>query len=194
MSVPPPLRGAGHEPHPLRPGRWRLVPAASLAGFRVRDKLVTTVHGAMPVLGGSLTVDDHGAVLRASVRVDPGGVSTGDFRRDRDLQKARFLGTAEHPVVEVFTTSTTARDGGGTAEAVVAARGNEAPVELVGTLEPPPAAVPHGVQLRVTGRLDRRPLAIGAPTVIIGRYLDLEAELVFEPEEDGGAGAASRPG
>lgn len=190
MSAPSPLRGAGHEPHPPGPGRWRLVPEASLAGFRVRDKLVTTAEGTMPVLGGSLTVDDDGTVLRAVVRVDATAVSTGSARRDRELQKARFLDTDSHPVVEVTTTSTRGRDGGGTADAVVSARGATAPVELVGTLEPSPVTVPHGFQLRVTGRLDRRPLAIGAPTFLIGRWLDLEAELVFERDDEGGSGAA----
>ena len=60
------------------------------------------------------------------------------------------------------------------------ARGAHAPLDVaIETV----ATSAREVRVRVAGRLDRRPLGIKVPTFIIGRYLDLEADLTFVREQ-----------
>ncbi len=40
-------------------GRWRIDPSASSCSFLVRDKLVTTVRGSMPVVDGRAVLGDN---------------------------------------------------------------------------------------------------------------------------------------
>jgi polyisoprenoid-binding protein YceI len=87
------------------------------------------------------------------------------------------------------------------AHAVVHARGRTAPLDLtahtVDQTVAPAVAQPGDadvggydgeVRMRVTGRLDRTALGITVPSFVIGRFLDLEADLTLRPlpDEPGG--------
>ena len=157
-------------------GRWTVQPDASTARFSVRDKLVTSVHGSMPVVAGQVEVSPDGAVLAAHVEVGVAGIATGNDRRDKDLRKPGFLDVQGHPVVRVAVTDVTPTGDGWTAEALVHARGLSAPVTL--TVQPADDGE-DGLTMRVTGRLDRAPLGIRAPTFIVGRFVDLDVTLVL---------------
>ena len=160
-------------------GRWSVVPTLSGATFTVRDKLVTTVHGSMPVVEGVVVVSPDGRCTEVWVDLSAAGIATGNRHRDRDLQRAAFLAAASHPTVRVAAHQATETSTGWTAPARVLARGSEAPVDLrVETV----AASDGEIRVRVTGRLDRTPLGIKAPAVIVGRQLDLEADLTFRRE------------
>jgi polyisoprenoid-binding protein YceI len=156
-------------------GRWTVLAGRSTAGFHVRDKLVTTVHGTMPVVGGAVAAAEDGAVT-AYVEVGVAGIDTGNARRDRDLHKPPFLDVEAHPVVRLEVTGVTATDDGWTAEARVHARGRTAPVTLAVRRTD---AGGDDLRLHVTGRLDRAALGIRAPSFIIGRHVDLEADLAL---------------
>ena len=158
-------------------GRWTARPDASTAGFSVRDKLVTTVRGSMPVVAGEVEVSPDGTVLEAYVEVGVAGIDTGNVKRDRDLRKPGFLDVEGHPVVRVAVTEVTPTTDGWTAEAEVRARGRSAPVTL--TVRPEDGDDDQ-LQVRVSGRLDRAPLGIRVPTFIVGRFVDLDVTLVLQ--------------
>ncbi|WP_194291496.1 YceI family protein [Cumulibacter manganitolerans] len=166
---------SGRVGSPPLAGDWQVDPRASEARFAVRDKLVATVHGTIPIADGGATVTDGGSVVGAWVALLVPGIATGNAHRDKDLQKPGLLDGAGHPAirVEVATAGRTAY--GWSGSGVVRARGATAPIVLEATL-----AEVTGTELRVgvRGRLDRRPLGIRAPYFIIGRHLELDVTLV----------------
>lgn len=158
-------------------GRWTVRPGACTARFAVRDKLLATVHGSLPVVAGEVEVSPDGAVLLAYVEVGVSGIATGNVRRDKDLRKPGFLDVERHPEVRVAATDVTPTRDGWMAEALVHARGRSAPVSLI---VQPGEDGGDGLSVRVTGRLDRAPLGIRVPTFIVGRFIDLDATLTLQ--------------
>ncbi len=174
MSAQPVRRLA---PAELAAGTWTAVPDACTAGFDVRDKLVTTVHGTFPVTGGTVLTEAGGTVTSARMELDVAGVATGNVRRDRDLHKPHFLDAAGHPRILVEAGRTTPSESGWTVRARLSARGASCPLELQVAIT---SADDERVRVRMTGRLDRSELGIKAPVFIIGRYLEIEVDALFE--------------
>lgn len=130
----------------------------------------------MPVVAGGAVVNDGGSVGHAWVELSVAGIATGNTHRDRDLRKPRFLDVAGHPTVRVDIAEADTGDHGWTATAVLAARGREAPLDVTVTRT---AGTASQVRVQVTGRLDRKPLGIAAPTFIVGRYVDIDVDLTM---------------
>lgn len=168
-------------PADLTAGVRHVVASAGHARFAVRDKLVTTVHGSLPIHSGRAVLGTGGALVEAVVELDATAVDTGNARRDADLAKPGLLDTASHPRVVVTAGPTAAGPDGWELSARLSARGAGCPVLLSARVL---AAGPEGVRVRVTGRLDRRGLGIKVPTVVIGRYLDLDVELLLTEGPD----------
>ena len=178
-------RSTRPEPTPVlaAPAGWTVVPEASKAGFHVRDKLVTTVHGTMPVEDGAVVVSETGEVTGGWISVSVAGVATGNAHRDRDLRKPRFLDAQRYPLVRITVDTATRTSDGCTARAALLAKGIRVPVDLVAVVVDGSASTAE-VRVHVTGTLDRLPLSIKAPTFIIGRYVHLDADLTFRPAVD----------
>ncbi len=183
MSTVPDTRRPEPAPGPAAPQRWTVVPDASQARFHVRDKLVTTVHGTMPVEDGAVVVSDSGEVTEGWVTVSVAGITTGNAHRDRDLLKPRFLDAQRYPVVRITVDTATRTPNGCTAEGTVLAKGVSVPLDLVAVLVEGSASAAR-FRVHVTGTLDRRPLSIKAPTFVIGRYIQLDADLTFRRDVD----------
>ena len=178
MSAVPQTRRPEPAPVPAATTEWTVVPEASEARFHVRDKLVATVHGTMPVEDGGVVVSDTGEVTRGWVTVSVVGIATGNAHRDRDLRKPRLLDAQRFQEVRITVDTATRTPDGCTAGGTVLAKGVTVPVDLVAVLtEGSPSE--SEVRVRVTGTLDRRPLSIKAPTFIIGRYVHLDADLTL---------------
>lgn len=171
--------GLSHRMGPA--GRWSVAGSVSTARFQVRDKLAWTVRGSMPVESGAVVISPEGEVTEAWVDLSVVGIATGNAHRDRDLCRRGLLDAESHPTVRVAVRQGRSTPTGWTARAVVLARGAEAPVDL---LVETVAESGDDIRVRVSGRLDRKPLGIQPPTFIIGRYLDLEADLMFRRETD----------
>jgi polyisoprenoid-binding protein YceI len=156
-----------------------VVADASTARFTVKDKAVLTVHGTLPITSGSidLTVDQR--VESATVELDASRIDTANTRRDHDLAKPRFLDTTAHPTVVVSAQSTSTRPDGWGLVATLAARQANAPLDLDASLAGDDG---EAVRVHVTGRFDRQPLGIRVPSLVIGRYLDLDVDLVLVPD------------
>jgi polyisoprenoid-binding protein YceI len=183
MSAVPGTRHVDPAPAPASSGRWTVVPDASTATFHVRDKLVTTVHGTMPVQDGGVVVSDTGDVTHGWITVSVAGIATGNGRRDKDLLKPRLLDAERFPLVRITVDAASSTPDGWTAEGTVLARGVEVPVDLVAVPVEGDASASQ-VRVRVTGTLDRQPLSIKAPTILIGRYVHLDADLTLRRAQD----------
>ncbi|WP_347353135.1 YceI family protein [Intrasporangium sp.] len=180
MSTLPRARDAESVRRPDLSGRWAMLSDASLARFHVRDKLVSTVHGTLPIEDGVVVVSADGEVTEAWVRLSAAGIATGNAHRDRDVRGPRFLDAEGCPTLVVTVVTSRETPTGWEADAVVLARGTRAPVGLTVVLADEPQPRPDGpIRVRVAGRLDRRPLGMKVPTFVVGRFLDLEAELRF---------------
>jgi polyisoprenoid-binding protein YceI len=157
-------------------GTWTVDGPASTARFSVKDKVVHTVRGSLPVTTGTVVTDADGQVVCARVELDPAGITTGSSRRDRDVQGRHFLDAEAHPsiIVEAETTSTS--DGGWAVAARLSARGASCPVDLQVT---PVMVDDEHARMHVTGRLDRTGLGMRVPTFIVGRDLELDVDLHF---------------
>ncbi len=183
MSAAPGIGRSEPAPVTARPGRWTVVTDASRATFHVRDKLVTTVHGTMPVVDGGVVVSHTGAVTDGWITVSVVGIETGNRRRDSDLLKPSLLDAERFPLVRITVDAATSTPDGWTAEGTVLARGVQVPADLVAVLVDGPASASQ-VRVRVTGTLDRQPLSIKAPTFLIGRYVHLDADLTLRRAQD----------
>lgn len=163
-------------PQAVAAGVWTIEPARCSARFSVRDKLVGTAKGAIPLLSGTVRLGPAGDVEFARVELDVAGITTGNDHRDRDLRKPRFLSAGEHPVIVVEAGPSAAGSDRWRLGAVLTARGARVPVDLEVTL----TAVDEGsAGVRITGRLDRTGLGMKVPTFIVGRMIDIEVDAVF---------------
>ena len=163
-------------PRALVAGEWTIDPARCAARFSVRDKLVSTARGTIPVRSGTVRLGPAGEVELARVALDVAGIETGNEHRDRDLRKPGFLSAEEHPVIVVETGSTATWSDGWRLSALLTARGARVPLDLKVTL----TAVDEGsAGVRITGRLDRTGLGMKVPIFIVGRMIDIEVDAVF---------------
>jgi polyisoprenoid-binding protein YceI len=157
-------------------GHWRALCGETTAAFTVRDKLVATVRGTIPVLAGKVVMDEGGHVAAARLEMEVAAIHTGNAHRDRDLRKSRFLDADTHPRLVVEVGHAMADATGWDLEGVLSARGARTPV----TLRAVPVSLADGrVQVRITGRLDRTGLGMKVPTFIVGRHVDLIVEATF---------------
>ncbi|TQM54544.1 YceI family protein [Humibacillus xanthopallidus] len=157
-------------------GRWTVGGPASTARFAIRDKLIHTVRGSLPVTGGDAVTDAAGQVVSARVELDAAGIMTGNARRDRDVQGRRFLDAESHPRIVVEAETTTTSGGGWAVRARLSARGATCPVDLEVT---PMTIEGERVRMHVTGHLDRTGLGMRVPTFVIGRDVELDVDLDF---------------
>jgi polyisoprenoid-binding protein YceI len=164
-------------PASMSAGTWSIVPDASTASFTVKDKLVLTVHGTIPVRSGTVVLGAEGEVTRARVELDLAGIATGNTKRDEHLRTPGMLDAVGHPVLVVEAESTTAGPSGWQLTATLSARGARCPLVLEVT---PTAWEDHRIRVQVTGRFDRKGLGMKIPTFIVGRYLDVQFDAVFE--------------
>lgn len=163
-------------------GVWTVLPGSARAAFRVRDKLVGHASGTIPVRSGTVRLGPGGGVESARLELDAAAIDTGNAHRDRDLRTPRFLATGDHPLIVVEAGPAPLRGPGWVVPATLTARGAAAPVELTVTLDAADeagVASEPAVTVRVTGRLDRSPLGLRAPAVLIGRIVELDARLTL---------------
>lgn len=154
----------------LATGRYTLVAQRCTVRFTARS-LGLAVPGELSVRFGEVTIDDAGGVITAVL--DAASFRTRNARRDRDVRAPTFLDVEQHPDI-VFTArwagpGTPVR-GHLTVRDVVA----EQDVEIVGI-----DREPRGSTVRARARVDRRAFPVGPARGPIGRYLDVELEIVL---------------
>jgi polyisoprenoid-binding protein YceI len=150
----------------------------STASFAVGNFLVRTVTGTMPIVEGWVDLDAAGRPVAAFAALDQTRISTGNTRRDTDLQKPRFLGTAADPLLRWSPTGFEETDGGGWLVAgVLSGRGRTCDLDFAVQVSAAAADGSRGAS--IVGEFDRRRLGLQAPAVMIGRTVTFEVAAVL---------------
>ena len=85
---------------------WTIDTNHTSAGFSVRHLMVSTVHGTLGPVKGTIQWDGKSVEsIKADVSIDVSGINTGTAARDRDLKSADGLfETAKYPTVTFKST------------------------------------------------------------------------------------------
>ena len=135
------------------------------------------VSGTLAVRDGTVTVAADPAGCAVAARVDAASFTTDKPKRDADIRSKRFLHTDRHPDMG-FVAGRLTRDGDRWLLAgTLTVRGTTAPVTLEVEAG---SADADGCRFRARARVDRYAYRVG-PRGIIGRYIDVELDIVGSP-------------
>jgi polyisoprenoid-binding protein YceI len=152
-------------------GTWTVDLAHTRAAFTARHFFGQPVHGTITVTAATIEVGEDGYPQRLLATLDPASIGTGHARRDADLRGKRFLAVAAYPLMEVAADRIAATADGWCADAVLRARGREAPLRIDATLDG--AATEPQLRLSALARLDLREVGIRAPGFLVRRFVDV---------------------
>lgn len=155
----------------LRNGQWDVVAGQTTASFTVRKLGLIRVHGTIEVDDGYVIIAG-GQPVAAAATLQPASVSTGINKRDMDLGGKHFFATAEHPRMLVRIRDVRADDDGWSAAGTITVAGRPSPIELHVVRQPDVDA--GTIRVLATGVLDRSTTLIGAPRLLVGRWVQIE--------------------
>jgi polyisoprenoid-binding protein YceI len=159
-------------PTALATGRYTLVAQRCAVRFTARG-FGLPVRGAFSVRTGEVRIDTDGTTVTAVL--DAASFHTRSARRDRDVRSARFLDVERFP--DITVTGRWAGPGSPMGTSVTV-KEVTAPVE-VGIADIERSA--HRVVVRARARIDRRVFAVGPVHGPVGRWIDVELEIVLVP-------------
>ena len=114
---------------------WTVDTAHSNAAFSVKHMMVSTVHGTLGPVKGTIEYDGQSVgSIKADITIDVTGINTGNESRDKDLRSPNFFDVAKFP-----TATFKSKRAEGSAQG---------PLKLVGEL------TLHGVTKEVTLNVD----------------------------------------
>ena len=157
----------------LRPGDWIADPAACSLTFAVQNFRLRTVTGLIPLIGATVHVGPGGYPASIRAELDAAGIDTGHSRRDRDLRGKRFLAAERWPVITFEADDLRPGATAWTVTGTLTVKDARCPVRLdvAGFTIPADGAA---VDLRATGRLDRRSAGVtAAPGFFVGHLISL---------------------
>jgi polyisoprenoid-binding protein YceI len=197
MNVATPRTVSGLEVPPV--GRYVLDPAHSQVEFVVRHMMIAKVRGRFREFSGVVHIDEIPERSSVEATIQAASIDTGDEERDRHLRSADFLDVDHHPEIRFRSLTVRAAERGQwklTGELTV--RGVTRPVTLLveygGT-----AVDPWGntrAAFDATGEIDREEFGISwnqaleTGGILVGKNIriDVAAECVLQPGDDGAAG------
>jgi polyisoprenoid-binding protein YceI len=162
------------------PGSYRIDPDRSTVHYAGKHLFGTgTVHATFRIREGLLQVGDRLTASSATVTVDAESFTSDRARRDSDVRSSRLLDVATYPDITFASEHLREDPSGWHVAGTVTAHGHSVPVEvLVDEVSPDGAGVHlHGV----AQHLDRTALGITGSRGMVGRYLDLELDVVAVP-------------
>jgi polyisoprenoid-binding protein YceI len=151
----------------LAAGTWHLTAGTSSASFTVGN-LFHKCHGTVPVLDGTVEVDEDGRPTLIEGSLDLGAIDTGNPRRDRDLRKPTMLDLDNHPAMTFKSRTITPSDTGWHVTGRLRIRDIAMPVSGEVTLSDLGSDC---ATLTATAQFDRKPIGIKAPSFVIGRVI-----------------------
>jgi len=159
-------------PTALATGRYTLVAQRCAVRFTARG-FGLPVRGAFSVRTGEVRSDADATTVTAVL--DAASFHTRSARRDRDVRSARFLDVERFPDIAVTGRWT---GPGSPLSTSVTVKEVIAPVEVeIADVE----RSAHRVVVRARARIDRRTFAVGPAHGPVGRWIDVELEIVLVP-------------
>jgi polyisoprenoid-binding protein YceI len=113
----------------LVPGTWKIDPAHTDIGFRVRH-LVSKVRGTFEEFDGEIVIADDPLESAAHATVQLNSINTGTAQRDDDLRSSNFFDVDRYPVMSFETTGIRVEGEGYVATGDLTIKGVTRPVEL----------------------------------------------------------------
>ena len=139
-----------------------------------------TVHATFSVREGVLDVGDAAGALTTSVTVDAASFCSDSTRRDRDVRSGSFLDVEHYPDITFASERMQETPGGGwLVPGTVTAHGRSVRVDVQVD-----RVIATGQEVLVHGwvrKLDRTGFGITGSRGLVGRYLDLELDVVATP-------------
>jgi polyisoprenoid-binding protein YceI len=159
-------------------GSWRRPAERGTAGFTVRGAGGRRVSGVVPIVAARVDVDPAGTPESVWAVLDLTGIDTGSVRRDADLQKRHLLDTERHPQLTFEGCAPEPTPDGWRVRGRLTGR---ADTELTLAAQIIHRSPTGELTVRATTSFDRRGLGIRAPRLMIGRWVDVTIEAVFQP-------------
>jgi polyisoprenoid-binding protein YceI len=161
-----------HTAPALRAGTWTVRSGRTTAAFEVRNFGFNRVGGTIPVRSGAVEVTG-GEVTAVRAELDLGALDTQNPKRDADLRKPNLLDSGARPGMTFASTGVRRLGDGWEVTGELTLRGTSCPLTL--TVER------AGDGVRATGTLDRAPLGMRVPRVMVGRHVGIVVDAELEP-------------
>jgi polyisoprenoid-binding protein YceI len=160
-------------------GTYRVDPQQSTVSYSGRHMFgLGTVHATFAVTAGEVQVRDPIADSTVIVSIDPATFSSGNAKRDRDVVAASLLDCATHPEISFVSRGLREDAGQWVLSGTVTAHGTAVLVDVVIDRMTPER---NGMRVHARAdRLDRQAFGITGSRGFVGRYLDLDFNVLTE--------------
>ena len=166
----------------VRPGDWAAEPAACSLTFAVRNFVLGTVTGQIPLASATVRVDAGGHPVSIRAELDADGIDTGHRPVARKRVPRRSRSRRRWPVMRFEAASIQPDETGWTVTGTLTVKDRQCPVRLDVAGFTIPADDPAAcVDLHATGRLDRRSAGVTAPGLLIGHLVTLSLAIRLRP-------------
>lgn len=165
----------------MTPGRYRIDPDRSQVRYSGKHMFgVGTVHAMFSIREGDLSIGDATGTLRTRVTVDAASFNSNNTKRDQDVRSAGLLDVERYPDI-IFASEHMQEipEAGWLVPGTVTAHGRSVPVDVQVD-----RVTANGSAVLVHGwarNLDRTSFGITGSRGLVGRYLDLELDVVATP-------------
>jgi polyisoprenoid-binding protein YceI len=169
---------------------WNIDPVHSIAEFRVKHMMISSVRGQFTGVSGSLTYNESDpAQSHVEATIDASTIDTRDPQRDTHLKSADFFDVEKYPTFTFKSSRITRRaDGSLAVVGPLAMHGATKEVEFAVEGPTPPAKDPWGntrIGVAATTRINRRDFgltwnaALETGGVLVSEEVSITLELEF---------------
>ena len=162
-------------------GRYRIDPDRSRVRYSGKHMFgLGTVHATFSVREGVLDIGDAAGTLRTSVTVDAASFCSDSTRRDRDVRSAGLLDVEHYPDITFASELVRETPGEGwLVPGTVTAHGRSVPVDV--QVDRVTATGQEVLVHAWARKVDRTSFGVTGSRGLVGRYLDLELDVVATP-------------
>ena len=169
---------------------WKIDPVHSIAEFRVKHMMISSVRGQFTGVSGSLTYNESDpAQSQVEATIDAASIDTRDPQRDTHLKSADFFDVEKYPTF-TFKSSRVIRRADGTLAVAgpLSLHGTTKEVEFAVEGPTPPVKDPYGntrVGVLATTKINRKDFgltwngALETGGVLVGEEVSITLELEF---------------
>jgi polyisoprenoid-binding protein YceI len=169
---------------------WNIDPVHSIAEFRVKHMMISSVRGQFTGVKGSLTYNESDlAQSRVEATIEVASIDTRDGQRDTHLKSADFFDAEKYPTFTFKSSRVTRRgDGSLIVAGPLSMHGATKEVEFAVEGPTPPTKDPWGntrIGVAATTKINRKDFgltwnaALEAGGVLVGEEVSITLELEF---------------